>query len=86
LTITGRASDGQVAITVADRGAGIHAGDVDHVFDRFYRGRNAKESGSGLGLAIARRIVRHHRGDIAIRSTINVGTDVELRLPAADGP
>ena len=84
LTITGLANKGHVVICVADRGAGIHADDVDRIFDRFYRGRNSKERGSGLGLAIARRIVRHYRGDMTIRSTIGVGTQVDLRLPAAD--
>lgn len=82
IAITGRATKGQVAITVADRGVGIHEQDLARVFDRFYRGRNAKESGSGLGLAIARRILQHHGGDISIRSTVGVGTDVEFLLPA----
>jgi signal transduction histidine kinase len=84
LAITGHATNGHVAISVADRGAGIHEEDIARVFDRFYRGRNAKESGSGLGLAIARRILQHHGGDIAIRSTVGVGTEVELTLPAQD--
>jgi signal transduction histidine kinase len=82
LSIKGCARNGQIAITVADRGAGIHHEDIARVFDRFYRGRNAKESGSGLGLAIAQRIVRHHGGDISIRSTVGAGTEVEFLLPA----
>jgi signal transduction histidine kinase len=67
-------------VTFADRGVGIERNDLDRVFERFYRGRNATEGGSGLGLAIARHIVRSHGGKIAIRSTVNVGTEVDLLL------
>lgn len=82
LSIVGRTSNGRVAITVADRGAGIHEHDVARVFERFFRGRNAKEGGSGLGLAIAQRILHYHGGDISIRSKVGVGTEVEFLLPA----
>jgi signal transduction histidine kinase len=53
------------------------------VFDRFYRGRNVNKSGSGLGLTIVKRILDYHGGQIRIRSTVNVGTEVELWLPIA---
>jgi signal transduction histidine kinase len=83
LTIVGRARGKQVLLTIADRGAGIHKDDVEHVFDRFFRGRNASEGGSGLGLAIARRILRYYGGDIAVRSSAGVGTEIDLTLLAA---
>jgi signal transduction histidine kinase len=75
-TVDGR----YVRVTFTDRGVGIARGDLDRVFERFYRGRNAKEGGSGLGLAIARQILRSQRGKINISSTVDVGTDVAIML------
>lgn len=69
-----------VRVTFADCGVGIERDDLDRVFERFYRGRNATDGGSGLGLAIARHIVRSQRGKITINSTVNVGTEVDLLL------
>lgn len=72
-----------VQITFSDRGIGIRREDIPRVFERFYRGRNAPQGGSGLGLAIAKRIVMSHGGNIGIRSTLDVGTDVTVSVPAA---
>jgi signal transduction histidine kinase len=73
-----------VTLTFADRGIGIHKDDIKHIFDRFFRGRNAGESGSGLGLAIAQRILTYHGGAIVVRSNIEAGTEFDLRLPIAN--
>lgn len=76
--------DGQfVRVTVTDRGIGVRAEELRHIFDRFYRGGNARGSGSGLGLAIARRILRHNGGQITVTSTLDVGTEVACLLPLA---
>ncbi len=70
--------------TVADDGVGIDPEELEHVFDRFYRGTRRREEragGSGLGLAIARSIVDMHQGRISISSTPDVGTEVLVTLP-----
>jgi signal transduction histidine kinase len=70
--------------TVTDDGVGIDPTELEHVFDRFYRGTRRPEEragGSGLGLAIARSIVDMHRGRVAISSTPDVGTEVQVTLP-----
>jgi two-component system, OmpR family, phosphate regulon sensor histidine kinase PhoR len=82
LAIRGRASAKGVALCFADRGKGIASQELEHVFERFYRGRNADASGSGLGLAIARRIVQHQGGTITIESEVDAGTEVTIVLPA----
>jgi signal transduction histidine kinase len=82
LDIVGRMDSGHVRVTFADRGIGIPAEDIPRVFDRFHRGQNAGTAGSGLGLTIARRIMHAHEGTIAIHSTVNVGTEVELSMIA----
>jgi two-component system sensor histidine kinase BaeS len=69
---------------VEDTGAGIAPEDLPHVFDRFYRGNEAREGEggeSGLGLAIARSIVELHGGTIAARSTPGQGTTFTIVLP-----
>ena len=81
LTITGRTEGRHVTLTVTDAGIGIHHDDINRIFEQFYRGRNANHSGSGLGLTIANRVLHHHGGDITIRSTVGVGTDITLLFP-----
>jgi signal transduction histidine kinase len=69
---------------VRDDGVGIDPAEIEHVFDRFYRGTRRPEEragGSGLGLAIARSIVDMHEGRVAISSTPDVGTEVLVTLP-----
>jgi len=71
-------------LEVRDSGPGILAGELPHVFERFFRGTNvgeARASGSGLGLAIARSIVEMHGGQIEVASAIGEGTAFTVRLP-----
>jgi signal transduction histidine kinase len=69
---------------VRDTGEGIHARDIPHIFDRFYRGeksRNRGTGGAGLGLAIARGIMRAHGGDIQVESEAGKGTQFTFTIP-----
>ncbi|HEY2630797.1 MAG TPA: HAMP domain-containing sensor histidine kinase [Solirubrobacteraceae bacterium] len=73
-------------LTVRDHGPGISTGDLPHVFDRFYRGVEARgRSGSGLGLAIVRQVAEQHGGTISARPAAGGGTLMCLRLPGS-GP
>jgi two-component system phosphate regulon sensor histidine kinase PhoR len=81
LTVKGRATAKRITLTVCDRGTGIARKDLSHVFERFYRGGNVAVSGSGLGLPIAKRIVESHGGRIEVRSTVGLGTEVDVMLP-----
>jgi signal transduction histidine kinase len=84
LQIRARADVAGVLVEVTDTGAGIPPEEIKHVVRRFVRGRHAGSSGTGLGLAIANRIVRDHRGILAIRSAVDIGTTVAVTLPYAD--
>jgi signal transduction histidine kinase len=75
-----------VDVTVGDTGEGIHAKDIPHIFERFYRGdasrsRRRGTSGAGLGLAIARGIVQAHKGTIEVQSEPGKGTQFTFHLP-----
>lgn len=78
-----REIDGEAIVTVADDGPGIREDEVLHVFDRFFRGSNARAKGSGIGLSVARDLVRAHSGTIAVESKIHRGTTFTVRLPIA---
>jgi len=62
--------DGSVKVEVTDRGIGIPANKIDHIFDRFYRVDNSSKyfTGIGLGLYISSEIVRRHDGEIGVNS------------------
>jgi signal transduction histidine kinase len=80
--------DGQVRVAVSDTGAGIEAGELHRVFDRFRTASSAKgPRGTGLGLSLVRAIADAHGGSARVRSVRGKGSEFEIRLPAiADGP
>lgn len=79
--------DGRAQVTVSDTGQGIDPQDMPHIFDRFYRGRNAAGTmGTGLGLAIARWVAVQHGGWIDVTSTPGRGSIFTVVLPIIGRP
>jgi two-component system phosphate regulon sensor histidine kinase PhoR len=81
------AADGKVVVfSVRDTGDGIAAGDVDRIFERFYKSdRSRADGGSGLGLSIAKHIVEAHGGVISAGSAgPGRGATFSFTLPAAE--
>lgn len=78
--VSGRAGDGQVLITVSDRGPGIPAQNVPRIFERFFT-TDADRTGTGLGLAIVKSVAEALGGSIAVESEVGQGTRFTLRLP-----
>src|SRR5204862_6772067 len=81
------ARDGcDATVAVADDGPGIPAGDLERVFERFYRvdqARGRDRGGTGLGLAIGRRIVELHGGRVWADSVAGRGATVTFTIPRA---
>ena len=76
--------DGSIVITISDSGPGVAPGDLDKVFDRFYRSSRAAQDGvpgTGLGLSIVRDLVTLMNGSIALESDGENGTTARLILP-----
>jgi signal transduction histidine kinase len=75
-----------VRLRVVDRGIGIDAADLPHVFEPFYRGRRAVDAqvrGTGVGLSVVRHVIQTHGGDVHVESRAGEGTTFTIVLPAA---
>ncbi|MDA5110694.1 PAS domain S-box protein [Brevibacillus thermoruber] len=71
----------EVVVRIIDEGDGIPEEMIPKLGEPFY---STKEQGTGLGLMVSHKIIREHRGSIAIHSTVGKGTTVEIRLPMSD--
>jgi PAS domain S-box-containing protein len=81
--------NGCVCLSVEDTGIGIEAEDLPHLFDRFYRGKQVRQSkihGTGLGLAIVKEIVDLHEGEIEIQSQVGKGSIFNINFPIPEQP
>jgi two-component system, OmpR family, sensor kinase len=84
ITLRATAEAGFARIDVIDEGPGMSEEQIERVFDRFFRGsdaRNGGTSGAGLGLAIAKWITDCHTGHITVFSEPDTGTRVTVRIP-----
>lgn len=74
-----------VNIEVIDKGIGIKATDLNHIFERFYRvddSRNKNnQEGYGIGLSIAKSVAKAHKGNLTVKSSLGKGSTFTLSLP-----
>lgn len=61
-------------LTIKDTGCGIAADDIPHIFERFYKGKNAGKDSVGIGLALSKSILEEEQAEINVESTEGVGT------------
>jgi signal transduction histidine kinase len=77
-------SSTDLTVTVRDRGRGIAAADLPHLFDRFYRGAESgrRATGAGIGLSIARGLVEAVHGRIYADNCPDGGARFTIVVPA----
>ena len=67
-------------IKISDTGCGIAKEDIPHIFERFYKGKNAGKDSVGIGLALSKSIIDGQRGEISVESAEGVGTAFTIRF------
>ncbi|MDM7998577.1 MAG: ATP-binding protein [Dehalococcoidia bacterium] len=82
VSVSAKAGDGSLVVSVSDTGVGIPEDDLPRVFERFYKGDKARSSGgTGLGLAIAKHVVEAHGGRIWVESVEGKGSTFSFSIP-----
>jgi len=75
-------SDEHLIIKVVDHGSGFPETELSSVFDKFYRGKDAKAGGTGLGLSIVKGFVEAHQGTVSASNGEKGGAVFTIKIPA----
>lgn len=67
-------------ISISDSGTGISAGDLPHIFERFYHGKNSSSESVGIGLALSKQILTKQNATIDVTSTEGIGTTFTIKF------
>lgn len=73
----------KIVVTVGDKGRGIPADLINHVFDPFFSTKR-KQGNTGLGLSLSHGIIHEHGGTMTLESTIGIGTTFRIEFPRAE--
>ncbi len=71
-----------LTILVMDRGEGFKYPDIAHIFDKFYRGTDAKPGGMGLGLSIVKGFIEAQGGTVSAENRTNGGARFVIKMPS----
>jgi two-component system, OmpR family, sensor histidine kinase KdpD len=82
ISVRCEAADNQCVIVVVDAGPGFPKGDIELVFEKFYRSKNARTGGVGLGLSIAKGFVDAHHGSIKLENVLGGGAKFTIAIPS----
>lgn len=81
ITLTLKKENGFAVVFIKDTGCGMSEKTVAHIFDRFYQGDTSHSTeGNGLGLALVKKVMALVGGEISVKSRINKGTTVAVKL------
>jgi two-component system sensor histidine kinase KdpD len=73
--------NGSLVLEVMDRGIGLRESDLSSVFNKFYRGKDARAVGTGLGLSIVKGFTEAHKGTITAENRQNGGAKFTMKIP-----
>jgi two-component system sensor histidine kinase KdpD len=85
ILVQARVEDGGLRISVTDQGPGLDPGELDHLFERFYRGRAARQTtfGTGMGLSITRGLLSASGGRIWAENVPGAGARFSIVVPGS---
>lgn len=86
IMVSARREREELIVCIQDTGPGISAGDLPHLFERYWRVRGATQPGTGLGLYIVKGIVEAHGGRTWVESEVGKGSRFFFALPIAQPP
>ena len=86
IEVQAQLGDGNLILSVADRGPGIPAEWLPRIFDKFFRAPSAPTGGSGLGLTIVKGFVEAHDGTVTADNRPGGGAIFTMRLPQPEKP
>lgn len=78
IEVTTRDTSVFTEIKIRDHGTGIDEADLNHIFERFYKTKNAKSDSIGIGLSLTKSIIEKENGSISVTSN-NKGTTFKIR-------
>ena len=82
IKITSKIVNNYYEVRIKDEGIGILEEDLPFVWEKFYKAdKSHSQEGNGLGLSLVKRIIELHKGTIEIKSKVNKGTEVIVKLP-----
>ena len=87
IIVTARVNARELRVTVADFGPGLDAAELEHLFERFYRGRAARQTtGTGMGLSIARGLLAAAGGTVSAEDVPGIGARFSIVVPGSVRP
>jgi two-component system sensor histidine kinase KdpD len=86
IDISAKVDGKDLIVQVEDQGPGVSEEDLEHLFDKFYRGaQKGKKSGAGLGLSICKGIIQIHGGVIWAKNRPDGGSNFGFSIPLKSG-
>jgi len=87
IEVEAEAATGEVVVSIADRGIGVPAADLERLFERYHRGSNVSGIvGTGVGLYLVKMAVELHGGSVTVESKEGDGSRFTIRLPLHGAP
>jgi two-component system phosphate regulon sensor histidine kinase PhoR len=84
MVIKTKSQNNKMSILIEDKGIGMNADAIKHIFEKFYRAQSGNVhdvKGYGLGMSYVKWVIDSHKGSIQVKSEVDKGTSIEIILP-----